>query len=70
MPGGEYHQIFKRFYRGRSKEVQEEEGSGVGLYLTREIISRHGGTITVHSRERMAEKTGGGSVFVIQVPYR
>lgn len=67
---GEYHQIFKRFYRGRSKEVQEEEGSGVGLYLTREIISRHGGTITVHSRERMAEKTGGGSVFVIQVPYR
>lgn len=67
---GEYHQIFKRFYRGYSKEVQEEEGTGVGLYLTREIISRHGGTITVHSRERMAGKTGGGSVFVVQVPYR
>lgn len=67
---GEYHQIFKRFYRGSAKEVQEEEGSGVGLYLTREIISRHGGTVSVHSRERMAKEQDSGSVFVIQLPYQ
>lgn len=67
---GEYHQIFKRFYRGSAKEVQEEEGSGVGLYLTREIISRHGGTVSVHFRERMAKEQDSGSVFVIQLPYQ
>lgn len=61
----EVSQIFKRFYRGQSDKVKAEEGSGVGLYLTREIISRHGGTITVYS-----SKTGeNGSVFVFQIPY-
>lgn len=65
VPKEEVNQIFKRFYRGQSSKVKAEEGSGVGLYLTREIISRHGGTITVYS-----SKTGGkGSVFVIQIPY-
>lgn len=61
----EVNQIFKRFYRGQSDKVKAEEGSGVGLYLTREIISRHGGTITVYSTKTV----GKGSVFVIQIPY-
>lgn len=61
----EVSQIFKRFYRGQSAKVKVEEGSGVGLYLTREIISRHGGTITVYP-----SKTGySGSIFVFQIPY-
>lgn len=65
VPREEVNQIFKRFYRGQSAKVKAEEGSGVGLYLTREIITRHGGTITVYS-----SKTGdNGSVFVIQIPY-
>ncbi len=65
VPREEVSQIFKRFYRGQSSKVKAEEGSGVGLYLTREIISRHGGTITVYT-----SKTGdNGSVFVIQIPY-
>ncbi|MCI8326359.1 MAG: HAMP domain-containing histidine kinase [Lachnospiraceae bacterium] len=67
----EYHLIFKRFYRGHTKEVKQEEGSGVGLYLTREIVSRHGGTVTVHSKERTQEKgICNGSVFVVQLPYQ
>lgn len=60
----EYNQIFKRFYRGNRKEVKEESGSGVGLYLAREIISRHNGLIRVSSG-----KMDGGSIFVIQLPY-
>lgn len=65
IPREEVNQVFKRFYRGQSEKVKAQEGSGVGLYLTREIISRHGGTITVYST-----KTGGkGSIFVFQIPY-
>ena len=37
--------IFGRFYRGSS--VQQEEGVGIGLYLTREIIAKEDGYIKV-----------------------
>lgn len=64
IPKKEYTQVFKRFYRGEGERVKKEEGSGVGLYLTREILERQGGSIAVHS------KTGEkhGSTFVIQLP--
>ncbi len=47
----EINNIFKRFYRGNSKIVQESEGSGVGLYLTRKILEDQGGCITVQSEK-------------------
>lgn len=63
IPKKEYTEIFKRFYRGNSKEIQETEGSGVGLYLARKIIEEQGGNI------RAAEnKKGRGSRFIIQLP--
>ena len=64
IPKREYTQVFKRFFRGEGEQVKREEGSGVGLYLTREILERQGGSIAVHS------KTGEkhGSTFVIQLP--
>ncbi|WP_164995846.1 sensor histidine kinase [Miniphocaeibacter massiliensis] len=42
---GEENKIFKRFYRGG--KVTNEEGFGIGLYLAREIILKHGGFIKV-----------------------
>lgn len=65
IPREEVNQVFKRFYRGQSEQVKVQEGSGVGLYLTREIISRHGGTITVYS----SNNGEIGSIFVFQIPY-
>ncbi|HEX3076764.1 MAG TPA: HAMP domain-containing sensor histidine kinase [Lachnospiraceae bacterium] len=64
IPKGEYNQVFKRFYRGNSREVKVQAGSGVGLYLTREIIGRHNGTVSVSAGEK-----GIGSIFTIQLPY-
>jgi signal transduction histidine kinase len=56
--------IFDKFYRVTDSEGTEEvEGSGLGLTLAREIIERHGGTITVNSR------LGVGSVFTFSIPY-
>ena len=65
IPKEEYHKIFKRFYRGAGTEVGQAEGSGVGLYLTREIIGNHGGTVTVNSR---CHGNRRGSTFVVQLP--
>lgn len=47
IPREERGQIFKRFYRGRTSFVQEVDGSGVGLYLTRKILEEQGGSICV-----------------------
>ena len=63
IPKEEYNKVFQRFFRGSLEEVKKESGSGVGLYLRREIISRHHGTIRVS-----AGKYGVGTVFTIQLP--
>ncbi len=55
----ETHEIFKRFYRGNHVTVQNQEGSGVGLYLARRILEQQGGTICVKAGKKK------GSVFQI-----
>ena len=56
----EISEIFGRFYRG--EEVQDKEGVGIGLYLSREILSQEGGYIKVTSEK------GKGSVFSLFLP--
>lgn len=46
---GEEPEIFRRFYRGR--RVRGQEGFGIGLYLAREIVDRHGGFLTAKRLE-------------------
>lgn len=66
IPRSDWNRIFQRFYRGGADEVQRESGSGVGLYLAREIASRHDGTLVV-ATPRHGKR---GSCFVFQLPYR
>lgn len=56
----EQHLIFQRFYRGEA--VRETEGVGLGLYLARKIVARHGGYMKVTS------EPGKGSRFSIFLP--
>lgn len=49
--------IFKRFYR--SREVENKEGSGIGLYLSRLILEQEKGYMTVSSEH------GKGSSFSV-----
>lgn len=46
---GEENQIFCRFYRGN--RVTTQAGFGIGLYLAREIVSRHGGFLLAKRME-------------------
>ena len=52
--------IFKRFYR--EEEIHNQPGVGIGLYLTREIVTQQGGYVTVESQ------VGKGSAFSIFLP--
>lgn len=49
IEAGEECQIFRRFYRG--SRVTSQEGFGIGLYLAREIVNRHGGFLAVKRKE-------------------
>lgn len=58
----EQSRIFSRFYR--SPRVRKEPGVGIGLYLSRQIISAQDGFIKVYS------KLGKGTVFSVSLPIR
>lgn len=53
-------QIFERFSKTTTSEVQP--GSGIGLALTKELVELHGGKIEVKSTE------GTGSTFTVTLP--
>ncbi len=52
--------LFERFYQGDSN--RQAKGSGLGLYLTRQIVEAHGGTIWVENR------TPQGAIFAFRLP--
>ncbi|MNE82055.1 Alkaline phosphatase synthesis sensor protein PhoR [compost metagenome] len=60
IPKEELEHIFKRFYRGQS--ARDYEGIGIGLYLTRKIITLQGGYITA------ASEAGRGTRLSIYLP--
>lgn len=60
IPEEEQSKIFSRFYR--SQRVQNIEGVGIGLFLSREILSAEGGYMKVSS------KVGNGSTFSVFLP--
>ena len=60
IPEAQQAQIFSRFYRG--EEQARQEGVGIGLYLTREILQKEGGYIKVSSQP------GEGSIFSMFLP--
>lgn len=54
--------VFERFYRSSSHEKESYPGLGLGLYICREIIDRHQGTVGVRSTPRK------GSTFFFTLP--
>jgi signal transduction histidine kinase len=55
-------QVFDRFYRAPNVDPQRITGMGIGLYVVKEVVQLHGGTIMVESTE------GVGSTFRLCLP--
>jgi signal transduction histidine kinase len=62
IPTDELNQVFERFHRGRQVSSTNYGGLGLGLYITKQIIERHGGSIWVESKE------GSGTTFYFTLP--
>jgi PAS domain S-box len=62
IPASQQEQLFTRFFRVSDDKSNTYPGLGLGLYITSEIIKRHGGTIDFKSEE------GKGSTFCFSLP--
>jgi PAS domain S-box-containing protein len=62
IPADELGQVFERFHRGRQVSSTNYGGLGLGLYITKQIVERHGGSIWVDSKER------SGTSFFFSLP--
>jgi signal transduction histidine kinase len=62
IPEADQAHLFGRFVRASSGEAQGISGTGLGLYLCRELVLQHGGQIWFESRE------GAGSTFFVRLP--
>jgi signal transduction histidine kinase len=63
VPRDELKRIFKRFYRAPRRGATRVKGAGLGLFIVRSIVSKHGGKTFAES-----EGEGMGSVFTIELP--
>jgi signal transduction histidine kinase len=64
IPKHEQGSVFKGYYRTSNAQRASTYGSGFGLYLAKNLIEAHGGTLTFTSEE------GKGTVFTISLPVK
>jgi PAS domain S-box-containing protein len=62
IPAEKLKHIFERFERGEPRV--HDDGLGLGLWITRQIVQAHEGTIAVHS------EPDKGSTFIVRLPRR
>ena len=62
IPDGARRHLFEKFYRINNPELQNVAGTGIGLYLVRQVVEGHGGHVQVDSH------LGEGSAFEIDLP--
>ena len=63
IPRGQLKHVFKRFYRIPARMVSQVKGSGLGLFIVRSVVKRHGGRVFAESAGE-----GMGSTFTIVLP--
>ncbi|MCK6550230.1 ATP-binding protein [Myxococcota bacterium] len=63
IPAEEQSRLFQRFERARSASAHPG-GFGLGLWIVRQFVNAHGGTISVDSR------AGAGATFTVRLPRR
>jgi signal transduction histidine kinase len=62
IPEEEWDKIFGKFYRAHNIKTKQVGGTGLGLFISKNIVERHGGKIWFESAE------GVGTTFHISIP--
>jgi signal transduction histidine kinase len=62
IPPEAMHRLFERFYQVDSSNTRLYGGTGLGLALVKELVERHGGSVSVES------VVGKGSTFRLLLP--
>ena len=62
IPYAEQQRIFEKFYRSGPALTRASGGTGLGLYISRELVQRMGGRLDVRS------EPGSGATFVVELP--
>lgn len=64
IPKDQQTNIFNRFFRAENAKALDPEGSGLGLFIVKTIVNRHGGDMSFESEE------GKGTTFHIVLPLK
>lgn len=62
IPKDQKNRLFSKFFRADNATAVQTSGTGLGLYMVKKIIDRHGGKIVVDSVE------GEGTAFIVTIP--
>ncbi|MBF5043445.1 PAS domain S-box protein [Aggregicoccus sp. 17bor-14] len=62
IPQDDQEHLFDRYFRARNVSTHSYGGLGLGLYISRDIVERHGGRIWVES------EAGKGATFYVALP--
>ena len=62
IPKNQQLKVFDRFYQVDNPRAKTYPGLGLGLYISKEIITKHGGELWLESKE------GKGSTFYFSLP--
>jgi len=62
IPRADQERIFEKFFRGDPHLSRSPGGTGLGLYISRELTHRMGGSLDVRS------EPGSGATFVVELP--
>ncbi len=61
MSAEELKSLFKKFWRASDKEVRKQKGTGLGMWITKQLVEQMGGSISVESIK------GVGSHFIVRL---
>ena len=64
IKAGEIQQIWEKYKQTRNKSIRGGGGTGLGLYIVKQIVEAHGGEVTVASIE------GVGTSMVVRLPVK
>lgn len=62
IPKNQTHRVFTKFFRSPNAQLYETDGTGLGLYVTKNIVEEHGGNMWFESNE------GAGTSFYFTLP--